>query len=96
MRKVIRYAYVQPHIVGTPSDWCYCFDTDWETYEDFQDAVTHGMAELEHDDFWIMEVRHPFGSPLDLSVSALFNLDGKKRGSRKELLAVREELDTNV
>lgn len=96
MRKVIKYAYVAPHIIGTPSDWCYCFDTDWETYEDFLDAVTHGVSTLGHDDFWIMEVRHPFGSPMTPGIAAVFNLDGKKRGSRKELLELREQLDPSV
>lgn len=88
MKKI--YVYLVPHIVGNAEKYGYCYDSDWKTFETREAAQRHGEEETGSDDFWVAEIEHPLGSPINRKVVALYSGE-RKRTSMKEVDAVNDE-----
>lgn len=86
MSQETKYMYVQPHIVGNVEDgFGECYDTDNERFTTIKQAIKHGMRELGHDDFWVVEMEGD-------KAKAIFHSDGKRRkNDTKEVVAINNE-----
>jgi hypothetical protein len=78
------FIYLAPHIVGNAENYGYCYDTDWEEKTTRLSAQKHGEKVLEHDDFWVAELR-------DRKVIALYSGD-EKREDQEEVDDVNKGL----
>ena len=80
-----KYMYVAPHIVGNAEVHGYCYDTDNVKFSTLKKAVNHGLKTLEHDDFWVAEMKGD-------RVIKLYNRDAEARvESEKEVNDVNDE-----
>jgi len=78
------FIYVQPHIVGNPSNWGYCYDSDRKEFRTKAGARNHGIKEVGSDDFWIAEMK-------DGRVFSLSNSDMQIRHDNEEVEELNKE-----
>lgn len=82
--KPSKYIYIAPHIVGSLKNLGYCYDTDREEKDSREEAQRYGEEQLEHDDFWVAEIRNG-------KVVALYSGE-EKRDDPQEVKDVNKEL----
>lgn len=52
------YIYVAPHIITLDGgEWSTCYDSDYEKFPTKRKALRHGLKTLDHDDFWVCEMK---------------------------------------
>jgi hypothetical protein len=81
-----KFIYLEVQIVGNVDNWGYAYYSDLIENDNIASAVRYSYKVLGHDDFIIAEIE---GKKL----ICLYNLNGKKRVSKKEFDGVKEEFN---